>query len=93
VNTPQNVSICLHGVDTLCIILVMKLREYINSLPSSKRQQARERIADACNCSVSAVKHWVSGRNQIPTKHWSKIISVCDGMVQFDDLLEESVAA
>lgn len=92
-NTPQNVSNRLRAIDTICIILVMKLNEYINNFPQSERQQIRRRIADACNCSVSAVKHWATGRNGIPTKYWGHIVSVSGGVITNDDLLNESIAA
>jgi DNA-binding transcriptional regulator YdaS (Cro superfamily) len=44
----------------------MSIRSWVRDKPADKRQQAIARLANACDVTPSAVRHWVSGQRQVP---------------------------
>lgn len=67
-----------------------KLKAYINSFPRAQRRSVRQKIAEACDCTESCVRHWANGIRGIPAAQISNIVSACDGEIGALELLPGS---
>lgn len=65
----------------------MTLKEYIESYPRMERSAVRLRIALATDSSISAVKHWSTGRRNVPSGKLLQVVSACEGRVPLTSLL------
>jgi len=54
----------------------MDIRSWVFSQPQGKRQQAIARLANACEVTPAAVRHWVSGQRQGPPRRCTAVESV-----------------
>lgn len=71
----------------------MNLRQYIDSHPRGYRKAVRQRLADACDVTEMAVRHYANGTRKIPSRNLMKIVKASGGLVTLEELLEELQAA
>ena len=70
----------------------MKLREWVASQPGAKKDAVLH-LADACEVTPSAVRHWLAGLREINFKYFRAIESATGGAVTCYDLCSEALGS